>query len=377
VGSIFHLFLYLYIMNDIEEIIEEFNEGNWGGISKIFNNKIEVFLSFILRKGLIDELNLSNIPYDNVPSFDFLVKTKILDKFEYKDIPEILENDFLLYKIQQDPETWLEWVSGNLITDVEKKSDGYYLFLRDREELAELFDDSGRDATAKDVAERVLQEDYYEDFYDSTNNVYRDVIDELDPENIIKLKNYIFREIGNVELSLENYDSEFFEGLSEEQGTEGYFIIKEEDLGELIKDEDAMNELLSDDLSELKSELYSIYNNAYNGAYQSELYSLIWSELDRYFVGRIIDQQIQSGEKTKWLQYVKIRDFKSDVIKFLSDRLGSEYNEDKLDYHGSYTGMMKQLMDEDVYDWLDFRIPDYPDFRLVNKDINDIFGDYI
>jgi hypothetical protein len=57
--------------------------------------------------------------------------------------------------------------------------------------------------------------------------------------------------------------------------------------------------------------------------------------------------------------------------------LGSEYNEDKLDYHGSYTVMMKQLMDEDVYDWLDFRIPDYPDFSLVTKDINDIFGDYI
>jgi hypothetical protein len=364
-------------MNDIEEIIEEFNDGNWSRISKIFNNKIEVFLNFILRKGLIDELDLSNIPYDNTPSFEYLVKTKILDKFEYKDIPEILENDFLLYKIQQDPETWLEWISGNLLTDVEKRSDGYYLFLRDRQELAELFDDRGRDTTAKEVAERVLDEDYYEDFYDSTDDVYRDVIDELDPENILKLKNHIFREIGNVELSLENYDSEFFEGLSEEQGTEGYFTIKEEDLVELIKDEEAMNELLSDDLSELKSELYSVYNNAYNGAYQSKLYSLIWSELDRYFVGRIIDQQIQSGEKIKWLQYVKIRDFKGDVTKFLSNRLGSEYNEDKLDYYGSYTGMMKQLMDDDEYDWLDFRIPDYPDYSLVNKDINDIFGDYI
>jgi len=364
-------------MNDIEEIIEEFNDGNWSRISKIFNNKIEVFLNFILRKGLIDELDLSNIPYDNTPSFEYLVKTKILDKFEYKDIPEILENDFLLYKIQQDPETWLEWISGNLLTDVEKRSDGYYLFLRDRQELAELFDDRGRDTTAKEVAERVLDEDYYEDFYDSTDDVYRDVIDELDPENILKLKNHIFREIGNVELSLENYDSEFFEGLSEEQGTEGYFTIKEEDLVELIKDEEAMNELLSDDLSELKSELYSVYNNAYNGAYQSKLYSLIWSELDRYFVGRIIDQQIQSGEKIKWLQYVKIRDFKGDVTKFLSNRLGSEYNEDKLDYYGSYTGMMKQLMGDDEYDWLDFRIPDYPDYSLVNKDINDIFGDYI
>ena len=364
-------------MNDIEELIEEFNDGNWDNISKIFNNRIEVFLSFVLRKDLIDELDLSNIPYNNVPSFNFLVKTKILDRFDYKSIPEILENEFLLYKIQQDPETWLEWLSGNLLTDVEKRSDGYYLFLRDRQELAELFDDRGRDTTAKEVAERVLQEDYYEDFYDSTNDVYRDVIDELDPENIIKLKNYIFREIGNVELSLENYDSEFFEGLSEEQGTEGYFTIKEEDLVELIKDEDAMNELLSDNLSELKSELYSIHNNAYNGAYQSELYSLIWSELDIHFVGRVIDQQIQSGEKTKWLQYVKIRDLKSNVEKFLSEHLGSEYNEDKLDYYGSYTGMMKQLMEEDIYDWLDFRIPDYPDYGLVTKDINDIFGDYI
>jgi hypothetical protein len=364
-------------MNDIEEIIEEFNDGNWDSISKIFNNRIEVFLSFVLRKGLIDELDLANIPYNNVPSFDFLVKTKILDNFEYKSIPEVLENDFLLYKIQQDPETWLEWVSGNLITDVEKKSDGYYLFLRDREELAELFDDSGRDATAKDVAERVLQEDYYEDFYDSTNNVYEDVIEELDESNKVKLKNYIFREIGNVEFPLEKYDSYFFEGLSEEQGTEGYFIIKETDLDELLKDEESMKQLLNDDLYELKSELHNIHNNAYNGAYQSELYSLIWSELDRHFVGRVIDQQIQSGEKIKWLQYVKIRDFKSDVIKFLSNRLGSEYNEDKLDYYGSYTGMMKQLMDDDEYDWLDFRIPDYPNFSLVTKDINDIFGDYI
>jgi hypothetical protein len=364
-------------MNDIEEIIEEFNEGNWGGISKIFNNRIEVFLSFILRKGLIDELDLSNIPYNNVPSFDFLVKTKILDNFEYKSIPEVLENDFLLHKIQQDPEVWLEWITGKILTDVEKRSDGYYLFLRDRTELAELFNDSGRDATAKDVAERVLGEDYYEDFYDSTNNVYEDVIEELDVENVIKLRNYIFREIGNVEFPLEKYDSDFFEGLSEEQGTEGYFIIKETDLDELIKNEEAMKQFLDDDLSELKSELHNIHNNAYNGAYQSELYSLIWSELDRYFVGRVIDQQIQSGEKIKWLQYVKIRDFKSDVIKFLSERLGSEYNEDKLDYQGSYTGMMKQLMDDDVYDWLDFRIPDYPDFGLVTKDINDIFGDYI
>jgi len=364
-------------MNDIEELIEEFNEGNWNGISKIFNNKIEVFLSFILRKGLIDELDLSNIPYDNVPSFNFLVKTKILDKFDYRSIPEILENDFLLYKIQQDPEVWLEWITEKMLSDVQKRSDGYYLRLKDDTELAKLFDDSGRDVTAKDVAERVLGEDYYEDFYDSTDDVYRDVIEELDVENVIKLKNHIFREIGNVEFSLEKYDSEFFEGLSEEQGTEGYFIIKEENLDELIKNEEAMKQLLDDDLSELKSELYNIHNNAYNSAYQSEIYGLIWSELDIHFVGRVIDEQTKIGETTKWVQYVKIRNLQGNVEKFLSNRLGSEYSEDKLDYEGSYTTMMKRLMDDGEYDWLDFRIPDYPDYGLVTKDINDIFGDYI
>jgi len=364
-------------MNDIEELIEEFNNNNWNGISKIFNNRIEVFLSFILRTGLINELDLSNIPYNNVPSFDFLVKTKILDKFEYRSIPELLENDFLLYKIQQDPEVWLEWLTEKILRDVERRSDGYYLRLRDRTELAELFDGSGRDTTAKDAAERVLDEDYYEDFYDSTNNVYEDVIEELNVENVIKLRHHIFREIGNVEFSLEKYDSEFFEGLSEEQGTEGYFIIKEENLDELIKNDEAMKQLLDDDLSELKSELYNIHNNAYNGAYQSEIYGLIWSELDIHFVGRVIDEQTKIGETTKWVQYVKIRDLQGNVEKFLSNRLGSEYSEDKLDYEGSYTTMMKQLMDDGEYDWLDFRIPDYPDYGLVTKDINDIFGDYI
>jgi len=364
-------------MNDIEELIEEFNNNNWVGISKIFNNRIEVFLSFILRKGLIDELDLSNIPYNNVPSFDFLVKTKILDKFEYRSIPELLENDFLLYKIQQDPEVWLEWITKNILRDVERRSDGYYLRLRDSKELAELFDNRGRDTTAKDVAEHVLGEDYYEDFYDSTHNVYEDVIEELDVENVIKLRNYIFREVGNVEFSLEKYDSEFFEGLSEEQGTEGYFIIKEENLDELIKNEEAMKQLLDDDLSELESELLNIHNNAYNGAYQSEIYGLIWSELDIHFVGRVIDEQTKIGETTKWVQYVKIRDLQGNVEKFLSSRVGSEYSEDKLDYEGSYTTMMKQLMDDGEYDWLDFRIPDYPDYGLVTKDINDIFGDYI
>jgi hypothetical protein len=66
-----------------------------------------------------------------------------------------------------------------------------------------------------------------------------------------------------------------------------------------------------------------------------------------------------------------------EIISYFKMENLITYNEDKLDYEGSYTTMMKQLMDDGEYDWLDFRIPDYPDYGLVTKDINDIFGDYI
>ena len=39
--------------------------------------------------------------------------------------------------------------------------------------------------------------------------------------------------------------------------------------------------------------------------------------------------------------------------------------------------MMNTFMDNGDEPWLDFRIPDYPDFRLVDKYINEFFPDYI
>ena len=79
---------------------------------------------------------------------------------------------------------------------------------------------------------------------------------------------------------------------------------------------------------------------------------------------------------TKWanvsLNYERVIPFFKQLI--IKTELN---NEDKLDYEGSYTTMMKRLMDDGEYDWLDFRIPDYPDYGLVTKDINDIFGQYI
>ena len=153
-------------------------------------------------------------------------------------------------------------------------------------------------------------------------------------------------------------------------------MITQNDVNELLKDSVAMNELLDGDLSDLKSELYSIHNNAYNNAYQDECYELVYGGLGEFFSSKVEDVQIKYGDKTKLASYIKIRDFKSDVIKFINSEGGLTYNESSLEYWGSYIGMLGHLMD-DVYDRIDFRIPDYADWTYIRKNINDTFLDYI
>ena len=147
--------------------------------------------------------------------------------------------------------------------------------------------------------------------------------------------------------------------------------ITTENISELLRDEESMKLLLNDDLSDLKQELYSLHNNSYNNAYENEVYGDVMSELERLFVGNITEEQSTKNDRTYYTPYIKIRDFYNDVHRFLSSFEGSGYNEDNLDYHGSYTEMIKHLMDSEIMDYLDFSIPDYPDYREVEKNINE------
>ena len=262
--------------------------------------------------------------------------------------------------------------------------DGFYLKLRDREELADLFCEGGRnDIGPIGVAKQILSDEGlgHEWFYDSSRKP-SDTIDELDEANIIRLKDIIFKEIGNVELSLGDYKSEFFSELSEEQGTEGYFTIKAEDLNELLKNEDAINELCNTNLEEIGHELTNLYSNAENAAYEDEIYTSVYNGLDEYFEGGILESPKEitryDGTKvTKYFNHIKIRDFIGSIKTFLYENKFDTYNESFLEYFGTYVSMMNQLMIDGEYSCIDFRVPDYPDWDLTSKNINDMFGDFI
>ena len=364
-----------------EQLITDFNDGDYESDVKPLFNDINTFLRFATKHDFIDELLLDNIPHDEfgdaLPYLDSLGK---VDKLDYDSVPEEFKNELLLYKLEKNPQETLNYVTNNLTTDVNFMNGGYYLHVKDRTELADLFYYSSRDSSPRDYAKAVLGEDSWDPHWDTTDNVYGDVIDDLNEENLGHLAEHIIKQIGGQEFSLEDYDDELFTDFSTEQGTEGTFQITKENVMRLIKDESAMNEMLKGELSDLKSELYSIHNNAYNNAYETEIYNDVWSELSKYFVTGSWETETKERYDGKKIyhEYIKINDFQQVVYDFLSENKGGTYNESFMEYFGTYVGVIAALMDNSGdYDWLSFRVPDYPDWGTTKKYINEYFGDYI
>ena len=371
----------------VNNIIEEFNDGNWDEISSIFNGRILTFFRFIKGKNLLHKIDINNIPSDNFSNevFDYLVESDIISNLEYDSIPESFINNYLLHGLEYNYEDTVKYITRQLLTDVEIRPDGFYLYLgNDRDELASFFcGSSRRDVSPEDVAKQIFSEDGLgNDWHFDAYTKSSDVIEDLDEKTTAHLQDVIFKEIGNVELSLEDYDSDFFEILSEDQGTEGYFKIGPEDLNELIKDSEAINELCENDLSELGQELQSVYWNAYNSAYENEIYELVYNGLDEYFEGNIdgVPKEITKSDgkkETKYLNYIKIRNFVGDITLFLENNKGQSYSDSYLDYFGGYTTLMKQLIYDGDFECIDFRTPDYPDWGIIRKEINEMFNHYI
>jgi hypothetical protein len=381
-----HLFFYLrYLLHMSLErarnLVQSFNDGEYeDDIEPYFNNLMN-FFRFINKYGLLDEIDVDNIPDSELDKdvFDFLMENNLISSLDYHNLPNEFKNYFLLHGLEHNYKSTVIFITDELLTDVEIRSDGFYLFLRDREELADFFCSNSRNTSVSDVAKYVFGEDSDEWFYNDYTKP-SEVIDVLNESNITRLKDVIYKEIGDIELSLDDYDTDFFESLSEKQGTEGYFTIKPEDLNDLIKDDASINKLCNGDLSDLGSELSSLYRMSENTAYEDELYSLVYDGLSEYFDGKIIETPkevtLRDGtKKTRYDQHIKIRDFVGNVESFLNEYAGSGYNDTLLEYYGHYTTLIKDT--DSVFECIDFSIPDYPDYSKTVKNVNEYFTDYI
>lgn len=329
----------------IEDFLEEFHDGDLD-VKKYFND-YQTFFSILDRRGLIDQIDPINDPH----SSDW-------------------QNSYFIWLYQNHPEKFYQWVE-RLLNDIVYEGDDVYLVRDSRADLADLFCD-GRDVSRKTV-ENILGEDndWYDWFNDSTDDVYRDVVSELNQKNLERLKEYMTDSLKDQKLSPETEEMEL---IASEQGNNDYWVMTPEVAARIIDDEESMNSLLDNELSELKSELYSVHYNAYNSAYENEIYKDVWKELDDYFEdrGQFINAPHSYKKDVQVEKFkIKIKDFTGVIIDFLSQNEG--YGEQHtLEYWGSFLGILG-----DISDCLSPRFSDYPDSREVDENVNIYFQDYI
>lgn len=302
-----------------------------------------------------------------------------IDPFETN--VEDYQNEILNYllNVLNDKETLEKCIAQ--LSDVVVKDGEYYLKIDDRAKLSELFDDRGRNTTARNVVESVFDDDMWEPYSNTTDNVYTDVIEELNPENIEGLKKYILDRLTNWKIEVDEYSPDLFNNYADD---EGVFYLTPENVGDVIGDEESMNYLMDEDyLDHLQSELYSIHVDAYNQAYETEIYNDIMGELSTFFDTKTAKWESVPSKHNpeKLTEYYFIKFNPNEVVNSIKRYVGEktewghyEYN---LDYVSTWLNMMNTVMENGDEEWLDFRVPDYADGYLVDKYINEMFGDYI
>jgi hypothetical protein len=329
---------------EFQDIIDQFNDGEFD--AEYHFGDYNTFFTFLNKRGLLSQIDIENTE---------------------------VQNSLLIWLYGKDRKRFYEFVIDKL-SDVDIDENGtIYLDLDDRSELSNFFCESSR-GLSKGYVEDILsgENDLYL-YDDTTDSVYRDVIEGLNPKNMKHLREYIVENLKGQKIETGTIE---LEDIAREQGHPGYVTINDSITAQtIIDDKESMNHLLDTYLEDLKSELESIHRNAYNQAYESETYENIFSELQEYING--------NGEF-----YSKPHRFKKDTMtqrfrvpvasnfdEIILDYLISNKNRGSrglLEYWGDYIPIV-----QDEQDCLNVHPPEYADYRQVEDNINEIFTDYI
>ena len=321
-------------------------------VSKNFGS-IEGFIKFILHKGqeYSDLLDPKNQFFYDANLQDMLIWEKYLSA---KNKEEYL-TEFII-----------EFLSDLSIEN------GRILWIVDNEDLLNLFDNRGRNSTAKDVAERVLSEegfDYYFDFV--VDDFYEECIETLNPDNSALLANRISSELEPLSED-DVHQVSFLEELWEIEGQPEKLIISDDNIDALLEDDEATTYIMTHFFPELKSDMENSYSNAYNSAYESELYHLVWSEIEDLLGSNgkevVIPKRHPQGKDLYRREFDITDKFKEFFTSYFSNHK-HHYND--IEYFGTFSSMLEEMMSDGYIERLDFRIPDYPDSTDVERDYNE------
>jgi hypothetical protein len=314
-------------------------------IDKYFAGNIETFIKFVEDKQIIDD--------DEVAEY-------FLEEFPI---------EYLLEKYRKNPEKTIDFILG-YFNDIVKEGDTYWMGMGSREDLANFFKEEYRGGGARDAAKGVLSDDWPDWWYwDGKIDDLEEMLNNLSGENLAHLKERVYDEVKGQELEVDG---------------EMKIITKD-----IVTDMD--NDELSKFIEEYVMDVYILLNQLLNAAqesaYYDEVYDNTMSELKDLFrvenfsretprkVNYLDKNTGEKKEKTVYEYNVNVTNLIKDAIETVFKHYGRE-DRNEFEYQGSFENLLIELF-SNYWDYLDFRIPEWPSFDRVEKNIDDMLRDYI
>jgi len=331
-------------MTNIDDIIENFNEGDVSIVEDMFDNDYQLFFEFLDQRGELDKIEFNT------------------------DYSSTWDNEFAIYLSKYHKDKFYEYCNSQL-SDIEFENGKIYCVAPNASDFGVLFCDN-RDVsrgTIEAILDGEADFDWY--YWSSCGDIYNYVIKELNDKNLNTLKQRFIKELTGVEVPTE---TKLLEEIAEEQEHIDYVIIDSNNINTIFDNKKTVEFLLEDVLdSEIKNELIKIYSDSNQSAFESEYYESVWGELtSEYFTGKPewITRKHRVATKDVHMVRLEINDFDDIIIGYLNDNSGYG-NSGTLEYQGSYLEVLRNLVD-----CLSVRFPEYASYP--EKYINDYFVDY-
>ena len=299
----------------------------------------------------------------------------------------------LFYAFYKADPNFIHKIVEQYLSDIQKIGDDYYLDA-DYSELSDLFRTTRSDIGDERI-EKILSGEYdpYEYGGDYTDDEYRDIYGNLDHYNKSIVDEFIVNELKAMEiLKFSQYKRlpEFFEEIAEEQGSESEIKLTDEVITRLMTDEECLEYLINKELDEVRSNLNTIYSSCYRDTLVDEWYNSLWRELE----GDVVDNrqgEDYSYQKSVWLRdgtrgtktaYGRRYKVTKCLFKLINGWLEHNKNSDgfsdnTIEYFGGYLKLMKDVMENGPMELIRVpRLDDYPDYRKVEKCMNDSVESY-
>jgi len=355
--------MYLYSMTDNQKrFVEKYNQ-NPELVEKVYNKDRGEMLKFIMSQDLLD----------------------YVDEEIFEDYLDLVLYEKLNNASPENKMGVIKNISDKYLSDVVFE-DGKIYYDADIDDLDQIFYD-GRDGSRYIVNKTLnLDDDWWEPYSDvvDNNSFYNECIEELTDENKMLLSNRINDELLDVKI---NPNTDLLEEIAQEQGHDDYVLLNVDLIYDKILDDEETTKFLLLNETDLGNELKWRFNDAFNQVAVDGYYKQVMDGITNFFnseknpeiyTSKYINQYTHKEILTQKYRIDITRSFYDFLLKYLSNWKDAIHYNNNIDYYGSFSQVIKMLLDWGELDTVSIRTDDYVDYNEVEKLYNEIIvGDII